>query len=146
MKTYFVMLVLLLVAITPTTTLARNSVDRYLIKEALAQEKAKAKLDGRIKFFFGDKYNGKVKKSYGVFKTNKKTNAFLKSDKEACEWVFLTAMKSLQSRALQQGGNAVINIRSNYKNNEMNLTDHFTCGAGAVIAGTSLKGEVVRME
>jgi len=39
----------------------------------------------------------------------------------------------------------VINIRSNYRNNETSSATDYTCGAGAVIAGVALKGDVVRI-
>jgi uncharacterized protein YbjQ (UPF0145 family) len=81
----------------------------------------------------------------GEFATNKKTNAFGKSDLEACQHVFLSAVIELQERARKEGGNAVINIKSNYKNEVRESATEFTCGAGAVIAGVALTGEVVTL-
>ncbi|MDE1308731.1 hypothetical protein L9W77_17725 [Vibrio aestuarianus] len=76
----------------------------------------------------------------------KKTNAFNKTDEEACNWVFLSAMIALKDRAIKEGGNAVVNIKSNYKNNLTSSNDTFQCGAGAVMAGVALSGEVVKLK
>ena len=78
--------------------------------------------------------------------SNKKTNAFGKSDKEACEWVFLSAMLSFQDRIAKEGGNAVVNIRSYYKKNEIRSSTEFECGAGAIMAGVTFLGDVVTLE
>jgi hypothetical protein len=86
-----------------------------------------------------------VAKAIGEWGTNKKTNAFGKSDKAACEWVFLSAILTMQERARSEGGDAIINIRSNYKNIETSSETEYMCGAGAVIAGVAFKGEVVKL-
>lgn len=124
---------------------ARDSVSDYSVKEALTLEVAKTKLGNSVSFYFGSQPHGKVVKIFGEFKTNKKTNAFNKSDLQACQWVFLSAMISLRDRALKEGGNAVINIRSNYKGSLTSSSSKFRCGAGNLIAGVALIGTVVSL-
>ena len=46
-------------------------------------------------------------------------------------------------RAQQLGANAVVNIKSNYRNNLTSSTETFQCGAGTFVAGVALQGEVV---
>jgi len=125
--------------------MARDDIGDYSVVNVLSTEQAKEKLAG-VKYYFGTQKHGKVSKRYGVFSTNKKSNAFGKSDQEACEWVFLSAMVQLKERALQLGGNAVINIKSNYKGNLTSSDETFKCGAGAIIAGVALQGEVVTLK
>jgi uncharacterized protein YbjQ (UPF0145 family) len=60
--------------------------------------------------------------------------------------VFLSAVLALQERARQLGGNAVINIKSNYKNKLTESATEFTCGSGALMSGVALKGEVVTLK
>ncbi|WP_115719750.1 excinuclease ABC subunit A [Gallaecimonas mangrovi] len=126
--------------------LARDTVHDYSVKDALTQPKAKEILGNKIQFYFGKTSHGKVVKEFGHFQTNQKTSAFMKSDKTACQWVFLSAMKSLKERAEAEGGNAVINIKSNYRNNLTSSDDSFKCGAGAIIAGVALTGDVVTLK
>jgi uncharacterized protein YbjQ (UPF0145 family) len=55
-------------------------------------------------------------------------------------------MLALKKRAIQEGGNAVVNIKSNYKNNLTASDDSFECGAGAIMSGVALVGTVVKIE
>ena len=125
---------------------ARNDIGDYSIQDAMNLEQAKSKLGNEVAFYFGDQRYGKPKKVFGVFPTNKKTNAFNKTDEAACQWAFLSAMLSLRDRALREGGDAVVEIKSNYQNNLTSSTDTFKCGAGNVIAGVALTGKVVKLK
>lgn len=120
---------------------------KYLLPIAVAMEvkDAKDKLDGSIKFYFGDQPAPKVISKLGSDVSNRKTNAFGKSDEKACNWAFLSAMVALEKRAQQLGANAVINIVSYYKKDVMSSATDFECHAGAVIAGVALKGDFVKI-
>lgn len=120
---------------------------KYLlpISTALEAKEAKEKLDGSVKFFFGNQETPKILTKLGTDVTNQKTNAVGKSDEKACNWVFLSAMIQLEKRAKQMGANAVVNIVSYYRKSEMSSPTEFECHAGAVIAGVALKGEFVKL-
>lgn len=120
---------------------------KYLLPIAAALEvkDAKDKLDGSIKFFFGNQETPKVLTKLGTDVTNQKTNAVGRSDERACNWVFLSAMIQLEKRAKQMGANAVVNIVSYYQKNVMSSPTEFECHAGAVIAGVALRGEFVKI-
>jgi hypothetical protein len=122
---------------------ARDTVNNYPIDQALQSEPGKVSDD--IALYFAGQHHPAVVKTVGEFATNKKTNAFGKSDLQACQHVFLSAVIELQERARKEGGNAVINIKSNYKNELRESATEYTCGAGAVIAGVALTGEVVTL-
>lgn len=117
----------------------------FPIDQGLSTPAAQQKLQG-IDFYFGDQKHPKVLKDFGEFKTNKKTNAFNKSDKQACEWVFLSALLEMQERARKLGANAVINIKSNYRDNEIVSDKEYQCGAGALFAGVAFKGRFVKID
>jgi len=123
---------------------ARDDRNLYPIKDAL-NANAEGKLDPDIRLFFAGQKHPAVNKKIGEWKTNKKTNAFNKSDQEACEWSFLSALLELQERARKEGGNAVINIKSNYKNIEHSSPSEYMCGNGALMAGVALKSTVVNL-
>ncbi len=125
---------------------ARDNIGDYWINEVMTSKGAKTALGNSILFFFGDEAHGKVVRNLGDIMTSKKTNAFGKSDQEACHWVFLSAMKEFKVQALKRGGNAVINIRSNYKGKTTSSSETFKCGAGSLIAGVALVGTIIEME
>jgi hypothetical protein len=144
-RTTVLLAMLMTLALTAPAT-AREDIGDYPVKDALESDAAKGKVKESIRLFFGKQTHPEVAKSMGEFKTNKKTNAFNKSDSSACEWVFLAAVVALQERAMEEGGDAVINIKSNYKNNEFASEEMFQCGVGNVVAGVALKGEVVQLK
>ena len=55
-------------------------------------------------------------------------------------------MKGLQQRARQLGGNAVVNIVSVYKKEEVVSETHFECNAGTFVGNVELRGEVVLLK
>ena len=125
---------------------ARNTQLMFSYQKKMSTEEAKGKLTGEIRFYFGSQEHPAVARKIGTYVANKKTNATNKSDERACEWAFLSAMMSLQERAIREGGNAVINIQSYYKKNVINSPTEFECGAGAFVAGVALRGTVVKLK
>ncbi|CAO3424003.1 hypothetical protein [Azospirillum doebereinerae] len=124
---------------------ARDEHKLFGIQDALTTPEALQQLDKGVKLYFGKQKTPKVTKTIGEWKTNKKTNAVGRSDQKACEWVFLSAVLALQERARQEGGNAVVGIKSNYKNIEQSSDTEYTCGAGTIMAGVALVGTVVTL-
>jgi uncharacterized protein YbjQ (UPF0145 family) len=124
---------------------ARDDKLMFPIAPALEAKDAKEKLDGSVKFYFGDQQTPQILTKFGTDVTNQKTNAVGKSDEKACNWVFLSAMIQLDKRAKQLGANAVVNIVSYYKKNVMSSPTEFECHAGAIIAGVALRGEFVKI-
>lgn len=125
--------------------IARDDQRMHSLEDALNAQASRDKLDPSIQLYFGSQKHPKVVKEHGEWKTNKKTNGFNKSDKEACEWTFLSAVLELQERARKEGGNAVIGIKSNYKNIERISETEYMCGSGALMSGVALKGRVVKL-
>ncbi len=129
-----------------SSAVARNDIVQLKIADALATPDAVKMLDKNIKFYFGDAPHPAVARSIGVYPSNQKANGFGHADNAACQRAFLSAMLSLQSRAVQEGGDAVINITSYYKRNVYSSATEFQCGAGAIVVGVALRGEVVKLK
>lgn len=125
--------------------MSRDTKHMLSLQDALNTPEAKERLTGEVRFYFGDqKYPGSAQTLMSVV-ANRKTNAFNKSDEEACKWVFLSAMISLQERAIREGANAVVGINSYYKKNEVSSNTQYECHAGNIMAGVALKGTVARL-
>lgn len=127
------------------TVEARDTKQLLPIAAALEAKDSKEKLDGSIKFFFGNQQHPKVLSKLGSDVSNRKTNAFGKSDDKACHWAFLSAMVALEKRAGELGANAVVNIVSYYKKDAFSSPTEFECHAGALMAGVALKGDFVKI-
>lgn len=145
MKRFSHYMIISLLMIVSSAVDARDTIVRVSVEEAMTTQDAKVKLDVGVRFFFGDQKHAEIVTRIGTYTANKKTNAFNKSDQEACKWAFLSAMISLQDRAIAEGGNAVVNIRSFYKKRDFTSATEFECGAGAMVAGVALVGDVVKL-
>jgi uncharacterized protein YbjQ (UPF0145 family) len=123
---------------------ARDDKHMFQIKDALGKsQQYKEKLESDIALYFGKQKTPAVEKRIGEYTSNKKTNSFNKSDQEACDIAFISAAAALQDRARREGGNAVINIHSVYRNDNISSDTEYLCGSGAMVAGVALRGTVV---
>lgn len=141
--TFLILTSLLLLGIS--TGQARNEALKFSIESALSHPEAEDRVLSSVRLYFGDQATPEIEREIGTYTSNKKTNAFNKSDKEACDWAFLSAVLSLQERAIKSGGNAVVNIRSFYYKNHFSSETEYECGAGNVVAGVTLMGDVVKL-
>ncbi|MGH8441860.1 MAG: hypothetical protein ACRETF_03035 [Nevskiaceae bacterium] len=123
---------------------AREDRLKLSIQEAMARADTEAKLDGSVKFYWGKNAPAGAK-TMGTFTANKKTNLFNKTDADGCYWAWLSAMISLQDRARKEGGNAVVNVHSVYKNETFMSSTEYMCGAGNVVGGVALRGTVAKV-
>ena len=124
---------------------ARDTKHLLPISEGIAANDGEERLNGTVKFYFGNQDHPKVLTKLGSDFTNRKTNAFGKSDERACNWAFLSALVQLEKRAGELGANAVVNITSYYKRNVFSSATEFECHAGAIMAGVALKGDFVKI-
>lgn len=128
-----------------SNAMARDDRLMFSIKDALKSPGAE-RVDRDIRLYFGKQRHPGVAKKFGTVTANKKTNAFNKSDQAACEWAFLSAIIALQDRARRDGANAVVNIRSYYKQQNVSSRKEFMCGVGTFVAGVTFRGDIVRLK
>ncbi|WP_263262116.1 excinuclease [Pseudomonas sp. RIT-PI-S] len=137
----------LLLGSLPAISQARDTTLMLPFDNVVQQMLKEKKLDGTVKFYLaGTTPKGKVSVVSPDAVTNKKTNAFNKTDAQACEWALQSALLTLQDAAKQAGANAVTNIVSFYKRIERRDASQYECHAGAVIAGVALKGDVANVK
>lgn len=135
---------LLLITCISIPALGRDTTHLFDVQEALAANDARGRLGNEVKFYFGDQPHSAIERVVSQdIVANRKTNAFGKSDLNACQWVFLSAMLALRDAALQRGANAVVNIESFYDKNPFSDRERYECHAGNVVAGVVLKGDLV---
>jgi uncharacterized protein YbjQ (UPF0145 family) len=131
----------LLVALASVPGLARDDVLHLPLADVLEMPEAKARLDGSVKFYLAGAAHPGVKKQLGSDVANKKTNGVGKADEFGCRWAALSALLAFQSKAKQNGANAVINLVSYYKRAEYKSATEYECHAGGVVVGVTLKGD-----
>ncbi|MEO8002382.1 MAG: excinuclease ATPase subunit [Arenimonas sp.] len=134
-----------LIVMSSSSVFAADTVLHLDAKQAVDAGLANGSLDGSVKFYFAGQSTPKVLKSMEEDFTNKKSNAFGKSHEEACKWVMLSALITLQQSAKARGANAVIGISSYYKKVEYKSASQYECHAGNIISGVALKGRYAKL-
>ena len=124
---------------------ARDDRIRLPLANVLSSPQAQARLDPGIALYFGQMPYAQPAQRLGTFTANEKTNFTNKTDIDGCNWVFLSAVRKLQEYARRQGGNAIVNVISVYKNQPFSSETEFECGAGTFVGGVALRGEVVSL-
>ncbi|MGJ8669916.1 MAG: excinuclease ABC subunit A [Oceanococcus sp.] len=138
--------ILLVCSLAAVSAQARDDALKMPIDGFFQRADVQEKLGNEVKFYLAGQKHRAVAQNFGEYQSNKKTSSFKKSDQQACEWALLSAFIALRDRALQMGGNAVVNITSNYKKIPYSSPDKFMCGAGKIMAGVTMKGDVVKLK
>ncbi|TYQ13574.1 UNVERIFIED_ORG: hypothetical protein JN05_02972 [Zoogloea ramigera] len=146
MKKMFAIAALLVASsATSVNAFAADTMVKLPIADALAANNAQQRLGDTVKFYFGSQKTPKVATVIATDKTSQRTNGFNKSTDTACQWVFLSAMLALQKRANELGADAVVNIVSNFKDQEFSSVTEYECADGAIMAGVALKADFVKL-
>jgi hypothetical protein len=125
---------------------ARDDRLSFEIKKVVNSFDGREKIAKDIQLFWGTQSHPPAYTEMSGVKTNLKTNAFNKTDEEACSWVLLSAIIALQNETRNAGGDGIVDIVSNYKNQPFDSKNQFECGAGTIIAGVALKGKSVKFK
>ena len=157
MKKYLV-LCLAVAAIVPAQ--ARNTTYKLPLADVLQMPEAKVKLDGSVKFFFGENTipQGAERKGVEVIDRHARVKAASKEDFAACRGrsamptdlcgtqhandpsdddvasckaAALQALIALQDNAKRRGANAVVDFVSDYKGQTFSSATEYECHAGA---------------
>ena len=137
-----------LLAVSLTASFSASAEDKMVkfpIAGAMAANDAQQRLGDSVKFYFADQPTPKVASKITSDKTSQRTNGFGKSAEKACNWVFLSAMLALQKRATEVGADAVVNIVSNFRDQEFASQTEYECADRAIMAGVALKGDFVKL-
>ncbi len=142
-STLFVAMIFSLLVAVPAS--ARNTEVILPARAAAESEMGKAALFG-IPFYMKGQKHPKVVKELLEIQTQQSTRGAFRSDDASCNVAFLSAMKVLQRRAQQQGGNAIINVVSTTRNKQTESPTNFRCVAGAFVVHVGLKAQIVTLQ
>ena len=126
-----------------TAVQAADEVVRLPFAAVVEAARASGKIDKSVSFHLAGTGGGGTALRPGVVSI-KRTNAFNKSDEEACSWAAQSAVIHLFEAAKKAGASRVSNIISFHKKNEFKSTTQFECHAGALMAAVTLKADLVK--
>lgn len=137
--------VVVVVSFCASPVFAADVMEKYRVEDAMSLPKVQEVFNDDIAFYWGDSAHPSVSRTFGTFKTSKRTNALGKGRGDACAWAMASALAALRDRAYKEGGNAVINIVSNIKNRVDSSPTDYSCLAGSFVVNVALKGTVVTL-
>lgn len=124
---------------------AADTLMKFPLSEALKSLYDQGVISETIPLYWGDQPHPPVIETYGSYSSSKRTRGLLKSSDEACSWALASVVKVLQERVENEGGNAVINLKSNIKNKPVSSQTEFSCLVGTVVVNVALSGEIVKI-
>lgn len=124
---------------------ANDTPANFSIETAQAQPDWESSLQG-VRIYFGNQPHGAVaQRLERDATTSQRASSRHKTPDESCGRALLNALVSLRDHALAQGGNAVINVRSNWNHVEFSSRTEYQCVRGRMMSGVALKGDIVRL-
>ena len=138
-------IITVVLSVFTTVAFAEDQLVSMAIQDAMDNPKVQGALYDDIVLYWGSQTHPNVIKNYGEFKTSKRSNKVGKSQEAACQWALASALKVLQQRARKEGGNAVINVRSNVQDHEVLSTTSYECLCGRMMVNVAVKGDVVKL-
>lgn len=136
---------LLAAALAAPPAQARDERMLFDIAPVLASPQGKDRFDDTVDFYFGERPYPQAQQSFGVHTSERRIFAPLYSDEDGCKKAFIEALAALRDAAKARGANAVVDIKSIYKNREFRSETQFECRAGYVASSVSLEGRLVKL-
>lgn len=130
-------------ALIPGAAAAGKPTDRqisYPISAVFENPELRDKLPTDVKFFFADQ-PAAVSRTIGPVKTSRHTGNGHGAPR-SCQQAMASALISLAGAARDQGGNAVVNIQSNWADVPSSSRDSYRCAIGGFSVSVALKGDV----
>ncbi len=128
----------------PLAASARNT-DVILPVQAAVESDIKGHLTD-VKFFMKGQKRPSVAKNLVTVSTSRSTRGAFRTDEASCNVAFLSAVRALQDRAAQEGGNGIIDIISVTRGTTTESATEFRCVAGSAVVHVGLKGTIVKLK
>jgi len=125
---------------------ARDEQRLFDLSFVLASTEFKDRFDDTVRFYWSGQETPPTEQAFAVHTSERKTFAPTRTERQACDESFIEALAALRDAARAAGANAVINIKSLYKNREFRSATQYECRIGYFAAGVTLEGKLARIE
>ncbi len=144
MRHLFFVLIVTGIFAAPLTAWARNTEVILPVAGAVESDVESHLTD--VSFYMKGEKHPAVAKEFATVSAERSTRGAFRSDEASCRVAFLSAMRALQDRAAQEGGDAIIDVISVTRGELTESASDFRCVAGAVVVHVGLKGTIVKLE
>lgn len=140
-----VALAALLACALPQAADARDEQRLLDIAPALASPAGRDRFDDTIAFHWSGAEPPAIERSFAIHTSERKTFLPTRTEQEACEQSFIEALAALRDAARKAGADAVVSIKSLYKNREFRSPVQYECRLSYFSASVTLEGRVVKL-
>lgn len=136
---------LLALALGAPAAHARDEQRLYDVAAALATPQGRDRFDDTIQFFWAEQDTPASQQSFSIHTSERKTFLPTRTEQEACDQSFIEALASLRDAARKIGADAVVGIKSLYKNREFRSATQYECRLSYFSASVTLEGRLVKL-
>lgn len=119
---------------------------KFSIQQAIQLEPVKRKLAGNVAFYWGKQPYPTPLATFGTYKASRRIGKDQMDISTACALAMAEALVSLRDEAERQGGNGVVGIVSNLKDEMESSESEYTCMAGRMLVNVAIKGTAVTLK
>lgn len=136
---------LLACALSAPVAEARDQQRLFDIAFVMATPDARERFDETVRFYWSGQAAPTPLQTFNIHTSERKTFSPTRSEQEACDQSFIEALAALRDAARVAGANAVVDIKSLYKNREFRSATQYECRLGYFAAGVTLEGTLVKL-
>lgn len=115
------------------------------VRAALDSPQGKDRFDDTVAFYWGDAPYPPPLQGFDIQTSERKRWSPTTTDEAACRDAFIEALAALRDHAKAVGANAVVDIKSLYKNREFRSETQYECRAGTFVNAVTLEGRTVKL-
>ena len=138
-------LTMVVLALLPIGAQAKDEQRLFEIAFVMGTPDAKERFDETVRFYWSGQAAPAPVQTFNIHTSERRTFAPTRTEQEACDQSFIEALAALRDAARAAGANAVVDIKSLYKNREFRSATQYECRLGYFAAGVTLEGTLVKL-
>jgi len=135
----------LLACVLPLAAQARDEQRLFDIATVLASPAGRDRFDDTVQFYWAGQDAPAAEQTFSIHTSERKTFLPTRTEREACDQSVIEALAALRDAAKKVGANAVVNIKSLYKNREFRSPVEYECRLSYFAASVTLEGKLVKL-
>lgn len=124
---------------------ARDDQRLFDLATVLASAESRDRFDDTVRFFWSGENAPAPEQAFAIHTSERRTFLPTRTEREACDQSFIEALAALRDAAKVAGADAVVEIKSLYKNREFRSATQYECRLSYFAATVTLEGRLVRL-
>lgn len=124
---------------------ARDDQRLFDLATVLGSAESRDRFDDTVRFFWSGENAPAPEQAFAIHTSERRTFLPTRTEREACDQSFIEALAALRDAAKKAGGDAVVEIKSLYKNREFRSATQYECRLSYFAATVTLEGRLVRL-